>query len=933
VNSVSKTVPIIFGILILTGTSGFQFAPMSVQSADAVFTKKIIGYFPEWENGDVVKIDYSKLTHIIYFHIWPNNDGSLDTSAVHFDDLDTIVTNAHDAEVKVMIAAGGWGVSNGFGPMSADDTARANFVSKIVQFINEHQLDGVDIDWEPIDSETKKINQKILLHDLRTGLDELPEYKLLTVAVNAERIDLFPESADDVDWVNLMAYDMNWRRGEHSNFNDSVAALAEYVGIGIPEDKLALGIPFYGRNDQAKAMKYEDIVLACNPGPSVNYCNNYFFNGIDLVQQKSQFILNSNYAGVMIWNLGQDTYDGTSLLDAINVIMDVPPPDPGPPIASPDSYSIQMQNTLNEPAPGVLSNDIEPDGELMTAMIVEDTMFGSLTLNQNGGFVYTPDSDFIGIDSFRYKASDLTESGNTVEVTIQVNTTPSVVEETSSGFQDRNTVTSVTTSESILGVSNNLYLTSISVNPKIDVQLVSGMGLAWLPLESQCGALGGSQTEVWWAIGDDSTTDGAVTANLSAGAKSMVVSTSRISGINSENPFGSIVSGNNNEDGSCSGGTVSDNYNFEVNIGNQNSMLFGAVGASYEQNGYQHSPGPGFNEIFHHVTKFNDVGLSVVQKPDLPMSTTSLDGTFSQLRDWHVIGIEIKPQGLGSSTNDPPLANAGADQNVDEGDLVTLDGTSSFDSEGPIATYAWTQIAGDSVTLDTTIPSHPEFTAPLVDAAGDTLTFSLEVTDDDGAISTNLATVDINVFDLDPPPPNNPPTSNAGPIQTVDEGDTVTLDGTSSFDSEGPIATYAWTQIAGTTPVTFDMTDPSHPTFTAPLVDEAGDTLTFSLEVTDDDGAISTNLATVEINVEDVGVTTDTVDITKADYRLRNGHLNISATSTDPSATLTVEGYGKMSTNGDGNYQIKLRGVDEPGDTITVDSSSGGTHTAPVNKR
>jgi hypothetical protein len=61
--------------------------------------------------------------------------------------------------------------------------------------------------------------------------------------------------------------------------------------------------------------------------------------------------------------------------------------------------------------------------------------------------------------------------------------------------------------------------------------------------------------------------------------------------------------------------------------------------------------------------------------------------------------------------------------------------------------------------------------------------------------------------------------------------------------------------------------------------------------------------------------------------------LNISATSTDPSATLTVEGYGEMSTSGDGNYQLKLRSVDEPGNTITVDSSSGGTHTAPVNKR
>ena len=146
-NSERKIVPIIFGILILTGTSGIQFAPMSIQQVEAVHEKKIIGYFPEWENGDVSKIDYSKLTHIIYFHIWPNNDGSLDTSAVHFDELATIVNNTHNAGKKVMIAAGGWGVSNGFGAMAADDIARANFVNNVKLFLEEHNLDGIDIDW------------------------------------------------------------------------------------------------------------------------------------------------------------------------------------------------------------------------------------------------------------------------------------------------------------------------------------------------------------------------------------------------------------------------------------------------------------------------------------------------------------------------------------------------------------------------------------------------------------------------------------------------------------------------------------------------------------------------------------------------------------------------------------------------------------------
>jgi GH18 family chitinase len=323
VNSVKKTVPIIFGILILTGISGFQFLPMTVQTTEATTSKKIIGYFPEWESADVVNIDYSKLTHIIYFHIWPNPDGSLDTSAVDTNDLNTIRENAHDVGVKVLISAGGGGVSNGFSPMTSNDTSRASFVNNTVQFINEYDLDGVDINWEPLNTAAKKNNQAILLADLKTALHD----KIVTVAVNAERLDLYSSSADDIDWANLLAYDMNWGHGEHSNFEDSVAALERYVAEGIPEEKLALGIPFYGRDLQTKAMKYEDIVITCNPLlPSENYCDGYFFNGIDLVQQKSQFVLNSNYTGVMIWNLGQDTYDNTSLLNAIYEVLDIPPP-------------------------------------------------------------------------------------------------------------------------------------------------------------------------------------------------------------------------------------------------------------------------------------------------------------------------------------------------------------------------------------------------------------------------------------------------------------------------------------------------------------------------------------------------------------------------------------------------------------------------------
>jgi len=97
--------------------------------------------------------------------------------------------------------------------------------------------------------------------------------------------------------------------------------LQGYENVGIPKEKLSLGIPFYGRDSNTNAIKYENIVSDCNPQPSDNYCNDYFFNGIDLVQNKTQYVLDNNYHGIMIWNLGQDTYNETSLLNAINEIL------------------------------------------------------------------------------------------------------------------------------------------------------------------------------------------------------------------------------------------------------------------------------------------------------------------------------------------------------------------------------------------------------------------------------------------------------------------------------------------------------------------------------------------------------------------------------------------------------------------------------------
>ena len=161
---------------------------------------------------------------------------------------------------------------------------------------------------------------------------------------------------------------------------------------------------------------------------------------------------------------------------------------------------------------------------------------------------------------------------------------------------------------------------------------------------------------------------------------------------------------------------------------------------------------------------------------------------------------------------------------------MTLDGSGSSDTDGTVATYAWTQTGGTDVGgLDVTAPAAPTFTSPAV-AADEDLTFSLVVTDDDGATSAAdsvVITVSANVL----------PTADAGPDQTVSSFDVVTLDGSGSTDSDGTIVTYTWTQTTGGD-VTLDETVPTMPTFTAPNV--GGDEiLTFELVVTDDDGGLS----------------------------------------------------------------------------------------------
>src|SRR5258708_10425829 len=103
------------------------------------------------------------------------------------------------------------------------------------------------------------------------------------------------------------------------------------------------------------------------------------------------------------------------------------------PVATDDSYTLGKNGSLSVTAPGVLSNDTDLDADALTAAVVATAAHGSLTLNANGSFTYTPVSNYFGADSFTYRASDgVANSGvATVSLTItNVNRAPVATDDT-----------------------------------------------------------------------------------------------------------------------------------------------------------------------------------------------------------------------------------------------------------------------------------------------------------------------------------------------------------------------------------------------------------------------------------------------------------------------------------------------------------------------
>ncbi len=145
-------------------------------------------------------------------------------------------------------------------------------------------------------------------------------------------------------------------------------------------------------------------VLVLNADGSFSYAPEADWNGVD--------------SFTYIVSDGELTATGTVQL-TVNPINDAP-------VAVGEAYTATADVALVIGAPGVLGNDSDVDGDPLTAVLDTSPFTGTLTLNADGSFTYTPAAGFVGVVTFTYHANDGTDESNVVTVTITVEEAPSM---------------------------------------------------------------------------------------------------------------------------------------------------------------------------------------------------------------------------------------------------------------------------------------------------------------------------------------------------------------------------------------------------------------------------------------------------------------------------------------------------------------------------
>ncbi len=325
---------------------------VAIYSANTFAKPVVIGYIPAFRAmaATMDATDLNLVTHINISFLNPDASGALIKNdamlcmpnaagaSTTASDLRYVINKAHQANVKVLVSVAGGVIPSCSGDWNSllHASNRQAFVDKLIKFVDDFNLDGLDVDLEG-DVLTKIDKAGDYTPFIQALSDQLKtRNKLLTCATASYEGGMIPiSSIQYFDYVNIMSYDTigpSWGVAgvEHSTYAQAVRDVTLWKNRGLSQEKLVLGVPFYGYGFGTYAANYTFKEILANFGTENSdkdlignacaNCNYLTYNGISTIKNKTRLALQQG-AGIMIWELSQDATGNLSLLKAINTEM------------------------------------------------------------------------------------------------------------------------------------------------------------------------------------------------------------------------------------------------------------------------------------------------------------------------------------------------------------------------------------------------------------------------------------------------------------------------------------------------------------------------------------------------------------------------------------------------------------------------------------
>lgn len=217
------------------------------------------------------EIDWYAFTHLSYFALTIEKDGSLapfkpyQTLQEIEKQIDHVVAEAHNADIPVLLSIGGWKSGNNFNVAVSE--VRKNLISNLISMMKSHNMDGIDLNIEPITNEDVP-HYETFVNELYNALEPLSTpllNKPLLTAATQWQPDMFSRIHIKFDQINVMTYNysgpwegwVTWHNApiyngghtfpvENTPLPSADTDADRFIESGIPKKKLGIGIDFYG---------------------------------------------------------------------------------------------------------------------------------------------------------------------------------------------------------------------------------------------------------------------------------------------------------------------------------------------------------------------------------------------------------------------------------------------------------------------------------------------------------------------------------------------------------------------------------------------------------------------------------------------------------------------------------------------------------------